>query len=74
MNHVNGMRGDNRAVNVEWVSPSENAFHRWFNKDRSEKERVARPIAARDTPLCRLFSARAEYIRTHGALKSPFDI
>ncbi len=31
VNHINGIRGDNRQVNLEWCTYSENSFHTYKN-------------------------------------------
>ncbi|CAG8766412.1 9578_t:CDS:2, partial [Racocetra persica] len=41
INHINSIKHDNRAVNLEWVTPKENAEHKIFlNRDHGSSRRI----------------------------------
>lgn len=60
VNHRNGVKTDNRAVNLEWVTPSQNTQHALVNKLLPAGERSV---------FAKLSHADAEFIRLLGRTK-----
>ena len=45
VNHKNGIRSDNRAINLEWVTPSENNLHAFRNNLSQSHKGSKHPLA-----------------------------
>lgn len=68
VNHKNGVKDDNRAVNLEWLTPSENSQHSYDKLGRKPAEWITRrgsaSIAAKPV---KQFDLNGNFIRSYGS-------
>lgn len=69
VNHKNSDPSDNRAVNLEWATYSENVQHGWTNN--RDKHRIARPVMAHGAgPGVSMYPDAPTAARQHGVTKT----
>ena len=66
VNHKNGVKSDNRAANLEWVTCSENMKHAY-----RELGRMAHPSRGTKHPLAKLTESDAAWIKANHAAGHP---
>lgn len=74
INHKNGIKTDNRADNLEWVSPKENTAHSIHVLGKSHKGEASGMAKMTDALVIQLREMYAETEFGYGRLATMFDI
>lgn len=63
INHENGNKFDNRAVNLTWVTPSENTSHAWSTGLSKVSERQKSKVTGENSCVCKISDKECSEIR-----------